>query len=115
MLAVGTGALAGILFGLLTTLVRRGLIRQPNALVGAMVITSTAALIVLVVTVVTGSGGRSVGVAARVWLLRRRHCRAGYLADSVCGGCAGGWGESFRDHDWHGAVVGDDYRCRFSG
>ncbi len=57
MLAVGTGALAGILFGLLTTLVRRGLMRQPNALVGAMVITSTAALIVLVVTVVTGSGG----------------------------------------------------------
>ena len=57
MLAVGIGVLAGVLFGLLTTLVRRGLMRQPNALVGAMVITSSAAVMVLVVTVLTGKGG----------------------------------------------------------
>ena len=57
MLAVGIGVLAGVLFGLLTALVRRGLMRQPNALVGAMVITSSAAVMVLVVTVLTGKGG----------------------------------------------------------
>ena len=57
MLAVGIGVLAGVLFGLLTTLVRRGLMRQPNALVGAMVITSSAAVMVLVVTILTGKGG----------------------------------------------------------
>ncbi len=57
MLAVGIGVLAGVLFGLLTTLVRRGLMRQPNALVGAMVITSSAAVMVLGVTVLTGKGG----------------------------------------------------------
>jgi len=57
MLAVGIGLLAGVLFGLLTALVRRGLMRQPNALVGAMVITSSAALMVLVVTILTGKGG----------------------------------------------------------
>jgi len=57
MLAVGIGVLAGVLFGLLTTLVRRGLMRQPNALVGAMVITSSAVVMVLVVTVLTGKGG----------------------------------------------------------
>lgn len=54
MLAVGFGALAGVLFGLLTTFVRRGLIRQPNVLVGAMVITSSAAAMVLVATILTG-------------------------------------------------------------
>ena len=57
MLVVGIGVLAGVLFGLLTTLVRRGLMRQPNAIVGAMVITSSAALMVLAVTVLTGKGG----------------------------------------------------------
>ena len=57
MLVVGIGVLAGVLFGLLTTLVRRGLMRQPNAIVGAMVITSSAALMVLVVTILTGKGG----------------------------------------------------------
>jgi drug/metabolite transporter (DMT)-like permease len=51
------GVLAGVLFGLLTALVRRGLMRQPNALVGAMVITSSAALMVLAVTILTGKGG----------------------------------------------------------
>ncbi len=57
MLVVGIGVLAGVLFGLLTTLVRRGLMRQPNAIVGAMVITSSAALMVLAVTILTGKGG----------------------------------------------------------
>ena len=57
MLVVGIGVLAGVLFGLLTALVRRGLMRQPNAIVGAMVITSSAALMVLAVTILTGKGG----------------------------------------------------------
>ena len=57
MLVIGIGVLAGVLFGLLTALVRRGLMRQPNALVGAMVITSSAALMVLAVTILTGKGG----------------------------------------------------------
>ena len=57
MLVVGIGVLAGALFGLLTALVRRGLMRQPNAIVGAMVITSSAALMVLAVTILTGKGG----------------------------------------------------------
>jgi len=57
MLVIGMGVLAGVLFGLLTTLVRRGLMRQPNAIVGAMVITSSAALMVLAVTILTGKGG----------------------------------------------------------
>lgn len=57
MLVIAMGVLAGVLFGLLTTLVRRGLMRQPNALVGAMVITSSAALMVLAVTILTGKGG----------------------------------------------------------
>ena len=57
MLVIAMGVLAGVLFGLLTALVRRGLMRQPNALVGAMVITSSAALMVLAVTILTGKGG----------------------------------------------------------
>lgn len=57
MLVIGIGVLAGVLFGLLTALVRRGLMRQPNAIVGAMVITSSAALMVLAVTILTGKGG----------------------------------------------------------
>ncbi len=57
MLVIALGVLAGVLFGLLTALVRRGLMRQPNALVGAMVITSSAALMVLAVTILTGKGG----------------------------------------------------------
>ena len=57
MLVIAMGVLAGVLFGLLTALVRRGLMRQPNVLVGAMVITSSAALMVLAVTILTGKGG----------------------------------------------------------
>ncbi len=57
MLVIAMGVLAGVLFGLLTALVRRGLMRQPNAIVGAMVITSSAALMVLAVTILTGKGG----------------------------------------------------------
>ena len=57
MLVISMGVLAGVLFGLLTALVRRGLMRQPNVLVGAMVITSSAALMVLAVTILTGKGG----------------------------------------------------------
>ena len=52
-----TGVLAGMLFGLLTVAVRRGLIRVPDAVAGSMVITSTAALIVLGLTIATGVGG----------------------------------------------------------
>jgi drug/metabolite transporter (DMT)-like permease len=57
MLAIGLGVLAGILFGLLTVMVRRGLIRQSDPIAGSVVVIGVATLIVLVVTVVTGQAG----------------------------------------------------------
>ncbi len=64
MLVLLTGVLAGILFGLLTVAVRRGLIRVPDAVAGSMVITSTAALMVVALAIVTGVGDELLDVRA---------------------------------------------------
>ena len=53
--AVAIGVLAGILFGLLTALVRWGLMRVPDAITASLVIISTATTILLAVTVATGA------------------------------------------------------------
>lgn len=57
MEAVGLGLLAGILFGLLTVMVRRGLMQRPDPIVGSVVVIGIATAMVLAVTVVTGVGG----------------------------------------------------------
>ena len=57
MLAVALGALAGLSFGLLTVLVRRGLMRVPDAITGSLVILALATAILLAVTLVMGAGG----------------------------------------------------------
>lgn len=56
MLAVGLGVLAGILFGLLTVLVRRGIIRKPDPIAGSVVVVGLATLIVIAATLVSGKG-----------------------------------------------------------
>lgn len=57
MEAVGLGLLAGILFGLLTVMVRRGLMQRPDPIVGSVVVIAIAAAIVFVVTILTGAAG----------------------------------------------------------
>ncbi|MEY4225351.1 MAG: hypothetical protein RL190_108 [Actinomycetota bacterium] len=57
MEAVGLGLLAGLLFGLLTVLVRRGIMRVPDPVVGSVVVIGMALAVVLAATVVTGQAG----------------------------------------------------------
>lgn len=57
MLAVGLGVLAGILFALLTVVVRRGIIRKPDPIAGSVVVVGLAMVIVLLATVVSGKAG----------------------------------------------------------
>ena len=66
MLAIGLGVLAGILFGLLTVMVRRGLIRRSDPIAGSVVVIGVAMVIVLAVTLITGQGGElfDPGIAA---------------------------------------------------
>ena len=54
MLAIGLGVLAGILFGLLTVMVRRGLIRTSDPIAGSVIVIGIATLIVLGVTIISG-------------------------------------------------------------
>jgi drug/metabolite transporter (DMT)-like permease len=54
MLAIGLGVLAGILFALLTVLVRRGLIRNPDPIAGSVVVVGLATVIVIVEALVSG-------------------------------------------------------------
>ena len=48
MLAIGLGVLAGILFALLTVLVRRGIMRTPDPIAGSVVVVGLAMVIVIV-------------------------------------------------------------------
>lgn len=57
VLAIGLGVLAGILFGLLTVMVRRGLMRKSDPIAGSLVVIAVATAIVLVVTVASGKAG----------------------------------------------------------
>ncbi len=57
MEAVGLGLLAGILFGLLTVLVRRGIMRVPDPVAGSVVVIGLALAVVLAATVATGQAG----------------------------------------------------------
>lgn len=54
MLAIGLGVLAGILFALLTVLVRRGIMRTPDPIAGSVVVVGLATVIVLVEALVSG-------------------------------------------------------------
>lgn len=58
MLVIGVGVLAGILFGLLTVMVRRGLIRKSDPIAGSVVVVGIATVIVLAVTIATGQLGQ---------------------------------------------------------
>jgi drug/metabolite transporter (DMT)-like permease len=70
MEAVGLGLLAGALFGLLTVLIRRGIMRVPDPVVGSVVVIGLALLVDLVATVVSGKAGGLVdGRAALAYLL----------------------------------------------
>jgi drug/metabolite transporter (DMT)-like permease len=57
MEAVGLGLLAGVLFGLLTVLVRRGIMRVPDPVAGSVVVIGLALAVVLAATVLTGQAG----------------------------------------------------------
>ena len=57
MVAIGLGVLAGILFGLLTVMVRRGLIRTSDPIAGSVVVVGIAMLIALAFTLVSGQAG----------------------------------------------------------
>ena len=57
MESVGIGLLAGVLFGLLTVLVRRGVMRVPDPIAGSVVVLAMAAGFVLLATLVLGHGG----------------------------------------------------------
>jgi drug/metabolite transporter (DMT)-like permease len=57
MESVGIGLLAGVLFGLLTVLVRRGVMRVPDPIAGSVVILGMAGSILLVATVALGQAG----------------------------------------------------------
>ena len=54
MLAIGLGVLAGILFALLTVLVRRGIMRTPDPIAGSVVVVGLAMIIVIVESLVSG-------------------------------------------------------------
>ena len=57
MEAVGLGLLAGALFGLLTVLIRRGIMRVPDPVVGSVVVIALALAVALVATVASGRAG----------------------------------------------------------
>ncbi len=57
MEAVGLGLLAGLMFGLLTVLIRRGIMRVPDPVVGSVVVIGLALVVVVAATVVTGQAG----------------------------------------------------------
>lgn len=57
MEAVGLGLLAGLMFGLLTVLIRRGIMRVPDPVVGSVVVIGLALAVVVAATVVTGQAG----------------------------------------------------------
>ena len=54
MESVGIGLLAGVLFGLLTVLVRRGVMRVPDPVAGSVVILGIATALILAATLVLG-------------------------------------------------------------
>ncbi|MGI9116544.1 MAG: DMT family transporter [Gaiellales bacterium] len=57
MPAIGLGLLAGILFGLLTVLVRRGILRTPDPIAGSVIVVAIATAIVVVEALVSGHAG----------------------------------------------------------
>lgn len=70
MEAVGLGLLAGALFGLLTVLVRRGIMRVPDPVAGSVVVIGFALAVVLAATVLTGrAGDLADGRAALAYVL----------------------------------------------
>jgi drug/metabolite transporter (DMT)-like permease len=58
------GLLAGVVFGLMTVLVRRGVVRHPDPLAGTVVITAGGTLAVAAIVVATGAGGYLMDVRA---------------------------------------------------